>query len=242
MKKLNITLIGDSIAKGITTENMKLTRLENCASVLVGQYLNTEINNLSVYGQTIKRVDEKGIVDKYIANLDKSQNNKLVFSIGGNDADYDWVEVAKSPSENHEPKTPEAEFSYILCKLIKKLQDNGVEVWLTGLPPVLSKLYFKNVICKIADGDKILEFYGGDITNIQRHQELYNLNLMKIANKMNCGFFDIRSIFLRERNIEKLYSLDGAHPNREGHRAIANEIIRQIIDYKKKSFILHHEK
>ena len=242
MKKLNITLIGDSIAKGITTENMKLTRLENCAYVWVGQYLNTEINNLSVYGQTIKRVDEKGIVDKYIANLDKSQNNKLVFSIGGNDADYDWVDVAKSPSENHEPKTPEAEFSYILCKLIKKLQDNGVEVWLTGLPPVLSKLYFKNVICKISDGDKILEFYGGYITNIQRHQELYNLNLMKIANKMNCGFFDIRSVFLRERNIEKLYSLDGAHPNREGHRSIENEIIRQIIDYKKKSFILHHEK
>ena len=228
MKNYNITLIGDSIAKGIATENMRLTRLDTCASILVGEYLGANINNLSVYGQTIGRVEEKKLVEKYIENLDKSKNNKVVFSIGGNDADFDWVEVGKNPSFNHQPKTSHKIFETTLRKMIRMLKNEGVDVWITGLPPVDSYRYFDRVICKIANGENVLDFLDEDISNIQRHQEFYNFLLYKIAVTENCGFLDIRSIFLKDKNFLEKFCSDGVHPNKEGHKMIADEIIKQI--------------
>lgn len=181
MQNIHITLIGDSIAKGITTEHSKLGKLENCASKLVEKHLGSKINNLSVYGQTIKRVQEKQLVENLIESLNPNEKNIVVFSIGGNDSDYNWSEVALNPLIYHNSKTNETEFVDILTTLINKLKNNGVEVWLTGLPPIHSERYFKNVISKVADGNAVLKFFRGDITNIQRHQELYNFLLYKTA-------------------------------------------------------------
>lgn len=231
MQNLNITLIGDSIAKGITTENFKLSKLEKCASALIENYLNVKINNLSVYGQTIKRVQEKNLIENYIENLNPALRNIVVFSIGGNDSDYNWKEVAENPLIYHSPKTKEDEFVDVLNIMIKKLKQHNVDVWLTGLPPIHSERYFKNVICKIADGDKILKFYNGDITNIQRHQELYNFLNYKTAVKNDCKFLDIRSCFLLKRDFLDSFCIDGVHPNEQGHLEIATEIIKQLNEY-----------
>jgi len=231
MQNLNITLIGDSIAKGITTVNSKLGKVENCASKLIENYLGTKINNLSVYGQTIKRVQEKQIIENYIENLNPNDRNVVVFSIGGNDSDYNWNEIALSPLVYHDPKTTENEFVDILTKMIKELKKHGVEVWLTGLPPIHSERYFNNVISKVAEKTEISKFFNGDITNIQRHQEIYNFLNYKIAVENDCKFLDIRSIFLRKRDFLSDFCLDGVHPNEQGHQEIAKDIIRQLDEY-----------
>jgi lysophospholipase L1-like esterase len=231
MQNLNITLIGDSIAKGITTVNSKLGKVENCASKLIENYLGTKINNLSVYGQTIKRVQEKQIIENYIENLNPNDRNVVVFSIGGNDSDYNWNEVAECPLIYHESKTNEKDFVDILTKMINKLKNRGVDVWLTGLPLIHSERYFKNMISRVADSDVVLKFFRDDITNIQRHQELYNFLLYKTAIKNDCKFLDIRSIFLRKRDFLSDYCQDGVHPNEQGHQEIAKEIIRQLDEY-----------
>lgn len=231
MQKLNITLIGDSIAKGITTENLRLSKLEKCACSLVEDYLGLKINNLSVYGQTIKRVQEKKMIENYINNINPTLRNILVFSIGGNDSDFNWKEVSENPLIYHSPKTKEDEFVKILDLMIKNLKRHNIEVWLTGLPPIHSERYFKNVICKIGKMENILKFYNGDITNIQRHQELYNFLNYKTAVKNDCKFLDIRSYFLSKRDFLDSFCEDGVHPNEEGHLEIANEIIRQLDEY-----------
>lgn len=231
MQNLNITIIGDSIAKGITTENFRLSKLEKCASTLIENYLCLKINNLSVYGQTIKRVQEKRLIENYIENINPSERNIVVFSIGGNDSDYNWKEVAKNPLVYHSSKTKETEFVDLLNMMIKKLKEHNVEVWLTGLPPIHSERYFKNVICKVADGEKILKFFNGDITNIQRHQELYNFLNYKVAVKNDCKFLDVRSYFLAKRDFLSSFCKDGVHPNEQGHMEIANEIIKQLNEY-----------
>jgi len=231
MQELNITLIGDSIAKGIIINDTKLTKVQNSACSLIEQFLNCKIKNLSVFGQTLKRVAEKKIIETYITNLDSTMRNIVVFSIGGNDSDYDWQEVAKDPTLNHDPKTKSDEFITLLKQMINKLKKKGVDVWITGLPPVNSEKYFKNVISKVADGNAILKFYGGDITNIQRHQELYNFLLYKTAISTDCKFLDVRSHFLKKRDFLNSYCKDGAHPNEQGHKEIATEIINQLIYY-----------
>jgi acyl-CoA thioesterase-1 len=231
MQELSVTLIGDSIAKGIATKNFKLEKIKNCASSLIEKFLGYKFNNISVYGQTIKRINDKRLIQDYISNIDKSKRNIVVFSIGGNDSDFDWKAVAENPLIKHNPKTSADEFVSLLDMLIKKLKENNVEVYLTGLPPINSELYFKNVICKIADGNEVLKFFNGDITNIQRHQELYNFLVYKTAIKNNCRFLDVRSYFLAKRDYLSSFCIDGVHPNELGHYEIANEIKKQLISY-----------
>ncbi|MDD4408615.1 MAG: hypothetical protein PHC47_02085, partial [Clostridia bacterium] len=81
------------------------------------------------------------------------------------------------------------------------------------------------------DGKEILKFYGGDVSNIQRHQELYNFLLYRTAVNTDCKFLDVRSHFLKKRDFLNSYCKDGVHPNEQGHKEIASEIIKQLIDY-----------
>ncbi|MDD4816013.1 MAG: SGNH/GDSL hydrolase family protein [Clostridia bacterium] len=226
MEKLNVTILGDSLGKGMKIENGRPQKLKTNAVEILEKHYNIEINNNSCFGQTLKRIFEKNMVEDYLQAVNADRRNVVVFAVGGNDADFNWQAVAQSPYENQDPKTLEKEFENILLNLISKLKSKNIEVWICGIPPVNSENYFKNVIKKVADGDKVMQFFGGDISNIQRHQELYNMILFKVAMKCGCKFLDIRSPFLKIRNTLEFYAEDGVHPNEKGQEIIANQIIK----------------
>ncbi len=73
LRDYNITIFGDSIAKGIiTTADGKIQRLEDCAVNLLQQRWGKEITNNSAFGQTLERIYNKGYIEDYINNLDKT--------------------------------------------------------------------------------------------------------------------------------------------------------------------------
>lgn len=225
---IKITIFGDSILKGIVTDSGKLEKLENSAVSNIAKHFNLDIKNVSVYGQTLSRIYQKGLILDYINNLDTSKKNIAVLSVGGNDSDYNWQEVEKSPALPHKPKTTLDEFKNILTLVINQIKSAGAKVYVTTIPPVDSKRYFENVICKIADGNKILEFFNGDVNTIYRHQELFNNAIMQIAKKTCTGIIDIRTPFLKRLDFLNLMCNDGIHPNQNGHNLMATEIIKQI--------------
>lgn len=226
LQKQNITIIGDSISKGLYLDNLKPTSLDFSAVKIIEDKLGKKINNLSSFGQTLKRVYEKGVISNYLSNI-KGKHNICVLWIGGNDADYNWKEVAQSPDKNHEPKTPLKEFENILDAITKQLVKKVKVVFVT-LPPIDSKRYFNNVISKIANKDAILQFFNGDITNINRHQECYNTAILKIAKEYNCPVFDIRTELLLDRDYLSMLSEDGIHPSLNGQNRIAELVINKI--------------
>ena len=227
-KKCKITIFGDSIPKGIIYENKVLKKLPENAVKLIADYYGVEVDNLASFGQTMVRLSQKGVFEDYLKNLNKKDNNIAVISIGGNDSDYNWKEVASSPHTEHLPKTPPKEFCNLLDDIISKLKKKKVQVILTNIPPIDSKRYFDNVIAKIADKNKVMEFLKGDIENIYRHQEYYNLLITKCALKNGCLLLDIRQDFLWDTNCQDEFCEDGVHPNKSGHVRIANSIIKQI--------------
>ena len=228
LKHCKITIFGDSIAKGIVYENNQLKRLPENAVILVAKHFDIQIDNLSFYGQTLKRLNQKGTIDKYLEKVDNSENNIAVISLGGNDSDYNWKFVANSPKENHLPNTPPKEFELMLDETIQKLQQKNVKVILTNIPPIDSKRYFENVIARQADKGKVLEFLQGDIENIYRHQEFYSMIITRCATKNNCRLLDIRGEFLWDRKYLDKFCIDGVHPNGMGHEIIAKSIIEQL--------------
>ncbi len=223
----SITVIGDSIPKGLYLENKKICRISRSAVSTIAERLGAEIENFSVFGQTLKKCCAKGHFESWL-NKHAGTRDRLIISLGGNDCDYLWEEVAKDPFAPHLPNTPLPEFEGLLHTVISACKARGVTPAFTSLPPIDSQRYFKNVICKRADEERILQFFHGDVTNISRHQECYNLAIMKAALSANCPFFDFRSELLLQTDYLSLLSDDGIHPNQAGHDRIAEYFCRQF--------------
>ena len=222
----NLVIFGDSISKGIIYENGRIKKAKSCAVDILNDYYKFDnVKNYSVYGQTLARLMNKGTIDEYIKTIDRSAKNYAAICIGGNDADYDWRTIALSPDEAHLPLTPIGSYAAMLDIAVKKLLDSGHKVFLFTLPPIYSQLYFNNVISKIADGDNIMRFLGGDVSNIYRHQELFNYEVIKCAYSNEVKLIDIRSALLNDRDCSGKYCLDGIHPNEVGQSFLADSII-----------------
>lgn len=227
-KRCKITILGDSIPKGIFTEDDELKKMPESAVKQIADYYGISIDNFSFYGQTLSRLNKRGFLDRYLESLNKKDFNVAVISLGGNDSDYDWKEVGLAPNEVHWPKTPPKEFEELLNLTIQKLKKNKVRVFLTNIPPVDSKRYFEKVIAKIADKEGVLKFLKGDIENIYRHQELYNSIITRSAINNGCKLLDIRSKLLSKVNYLDYMSEDGIHPNKTGQTKIAESVIDQL--------------
>ncbi len=224
-----ITVFGDSISKGLFLNGTKIDKLSTSAVDILQNNFMLEIENKSAFGQTLKRVYEKGMIDQYLEKINYDNNNMVVFALGGNDSDYNWDEVQKEPDAFHTSKTGLAEFSCILEESINKLKMNNVKVVIASVFPIDSKRYFENVLSVKYDGQKILQFLHNDLTNIARHQEIFNVACLKSAIKNNCSFLDYRSVFLNLANMLDYMCDDGIHPNEKGQTVIAEFIMQKIL-------------
>lgn len=224
MKKTKVTVIGDSITKGVIFEDDKLSFTEPAINI-IGQTLNLEIENISSYGQTIQRVCQKGMIDKIIQNKDKTKTNYAVLCIGGNDSDYDWKQVDKNPNQKHNPKTSLDDFVLMYNQTINKFKKHGFKVIVCSICPIKAEWYFENVISKITNPKNILTFLCNDLSNLTRHQELFNNEIIKIATKQNLPFLDIRRIFLQDNACFENFCKDGCHLTKQGQIMIANKVI-----------------
>lgn len=102
--------------------------------------------------------------------------------------------------------------------------------------PVNSQRYFDSVISKIADGNAVLKFLDGDVTNISRKQEMFNIEVVKTAYEMEVGLIDLRTKLLMLNDCFDYYCADGIHLSQTGQR-LAATIISEIIDNEEKSLL-----
>ncbi len=228
-----VTIFGDSITKGMYFDGLKPQKIQNSFVEILQKEGNLSITNNSVFGQTLKRVYEKGIIQTYALQNDVD-NRVCVIALGGNDSDYNWLEVQNGSAITYAPKTSLEEFSFMLENLVEILKEKNIIPILCSLCPVDSNRYFDNVLAKKFDGTKILEFLHGDKQNIYRYQELYNNEIIKLAMKTNTIFFDYRKEFLKRADYTQLMCLDGIHPNEQGHKLIA-EFAQKFMEEKQSS-------
>ena len=227
--KTKITVFGDSIGKGIVTDGGKLEVVQQSAVGLFEDKYQLKVDNRSSYGQSLKRIMQRGLIDKYIEELDTSVRNVAVLELGGNDADFNWKEVASSPSEPHFPKTPLKEFSALYAESVKKLKGAGVKVVACTIVPIDSKRFFNRVIGGITDKQKVLDFFKGDFNTIHRHQEMFNNEILKNAYMAGLSVIDLRREFLDSIEFENLMCQVGIHPNQNGHSRMFGAIDEFLI-------------
>jgi lysophospholipase L1-like esterase len=215
--KTKITLFGDSIGKGITTDNGRIERLQGGAVELFEKDYGVSVDNRSVYGQSLKRLCQRGLIDKYINEIDSAKQNVVVLELGGNDADFNWKTVAEDPTLNHDSNTSIKEFGYLYGETVKKLAKAGVKVVACTIVPIDSERFFNKVIGSLADKSRVLEFFKGDFNTIHRHQEEFNNEILKKAYTQGAKVIDLRRSFLHTNDFKGLMCQDGIHPNGKGH-------------------------
>jgi len=222
---MNICIFGDSIGKGVAFDEicgrykpLKFNQMEPLIS-------NPDINikNYSVFGSTI----DKGLsaVERYEEEL--SDYDYIITQFGGNDCNFAWDMISEDPHFGHEPKTPIEFFINSYKNIIEKIKKAKVTPILLTLPPLHAKRFF-NFISKGLNKKNILKFLGG-VDMIYRWQELYSLEIMKIGKALNIPVVDIRSEFIKRRDMGKLLGNDGMHPKQKGYELIVKTVYNQLV-------------
>lgn len=222
----SIIVSGDSISKGVIydEEKSKYTVLsENYVSILQ-EKLRGAVINLSKFGSTIPKGISK-LQNEFLKHIP----DVVLIEYGGNDCDFDWDEVAGNPEADHLPKTDLATFERVLKETIDTLKNKKVIPVLMTLPPLNADAYFKWISKNNPLAECNILSWLGSVTKIYWWQERYNSAIVKIAEETHTKWIDIREAFLRHPDFTKFLCRDGIHPNKEGHRIIANKILDYII-------------
>ncbi len=222
---MKITALGDSLAKGvILTDKEKYSLVDPSFLDIVSIKLGIQVENYSRFGCTVS-FGEK-MVERHKEKI--SLSDYTLIEYGGNDCDFDWIKIAQYPTEEHCPKTEIPTFKKSIIQLIEKVRKLGSQPVLLSLPPIISDIYFSFFSKAMTQEEKnnVIKWLGGDVGIIARWHECYNRELFKVASMTRTEIIDITSPFDTYRgDLNKLYCADGIHPNAEGHKLIAGEIV-----------------
>lgn len=223
MMNKRVMIFGDSILKGVVLDEndggkgyrvsdaLGLTELEKHCGVV--------IENRSRFGCT----SGKGFA-MLERCLDRGERpDAVLLGYGGNDADFNWTEVADAPEGEHQPHTPLVQFAALYRKTIERLKELRIQPVLITLPPVCAERYFRWITRTGLAADAILQWLG-DVEAIYRYQERYSRTLEHLAAEADCPCIDLRGALLQNRRMEDYYCADGIHPNEAGQRVLGEAL------------------
>lgn len=143
---------------------------------------------------------------------------------GGNDCDLDWRYVSGHPDEPIVARVPLDDYREQLAAFIREVRLKGMRPLLVTPLPLHAQRYF-DWVTRGLNRENVLRALG-DVCHIYRWQERYSIAMRDTAAATGCGLLDMRDAFLALPDYERLMCVDGIHPNDEGHRAIADAVIR----------------
>ncbi len=219
-KSQRIYIFGDSIMKRVLLHDHidRYSVLKNDNFKTLEETFSLGIINKSQFGCLISK-GERIIKNSLNKDLDF---HLAVLEFGGNDCDYNWSEVAAAPQSTHSPHTPINEFKKIYQQIINILKQKGIQPIIMSLPPIDAQRYFNRIAQNEMEKRAILQWLQGDLQHIYRFQELYSHIGILVAKENHCPIIDLRSAFLKRKDMHTLFCRDGIHPNLKGHQLILN--------------------
>ncbi len=223
--KYTIVVYGDSISRGIIFDDIQRKHallLENFPNI-VREKIKAIIHNAAKFGSTLGE------------GLQRLQNDVLkrnpdivLIEFGGNDCDFKWDQIAENPAGEFQPNTDCSLFSAMLKELVQKLSAMDIVPVLVTLPPLDPERYFNWISRNSDDAKQNILKWMGSVSKIYSWQERYNAAILRVAEQTKTRIIDIRSAFLESIDYTKYLCDDGIHPNKEGHRLIADKILEYI--------------
>ncbi|MBO4831125.1 MAG: SGNH/GDSL hydrolase family protein [Oscillospiraceae bacterium] len=206
-----VSILGDSIFRGITVENGKY-RLRRAFRDELAERYGLCVRDLCRFGAVIGKGME--IFAKNAGSV--IAGGFTVIEYGGNDCDYEWEDIAKAPSGSHICRTPPELFDREYRQMITEVRRKGGIPLASTLPPIDADRYFDWICRGGLDRNAILSWLG-DVGHIFRWHESYSDAVARIAREEKCGILDLRSAFFAApEGYRSLLCEDGIHPNGRG--------------------------
>jgi len=221
MKQTTTLFLGDSIVKGIAPENGKYRVLDTSYFNTFSRTIFSSAVNKGRFGLTSTKFLNS------IERLHESNADIIFFSIGGNDCNYNWKEIAEHPGARHLPAVSKELFEENLIKIYDFFLANNMNVIAMNFPPLHAEKFFSYLSMHFS-GESILSWLG-NISKIHYHHESYNTIFETVTRTYGVDLIDIRRRFLQEDNLDLLMSIDGMHPSQEGHELIYRSISSYLL-------------
>ena len=235
---MKLAALGDSIIKGVlfTKEENGHGHYSLSDHNIVDQVaagLHLEVVNLGKMGCTIE--SGENILDHHLSNIHDAKYALLCY--GGNDSDYNWREIAMSPSAEHHPKTPLAVFEETYARIITKVRQAGLTPVVLSLPEMDAERYqtiFAKHIGAVAAPAAGMHFS----KNLLKRLEIRGVETYTLTSHMGLGNFksvDVEDLSKHKVESEQIsiseelvHAVDKAHE--AGHRvcAVGTEVMRAL--------------
>ncbi|MBR2743306.1 MAG: SGNH/GDSL hydrolase family protein [Clostridia bacterium] len=230
-----IMVWGDSLLQGVAldADTKRYIRLDSAGCVgLVSEKLNLPVENFAHFGYVTekgRRLLRRRLILDEKAGVDLSRTLNLI-CFGGNDTDHYWEEIAKVPDMEHVSHVSVEDYTRNLTEMIEMIREAGSTAVFMNLPIIDAERYFNWFTREFSDEGRnnVLKWLEYDLYQIYRSHEHYNNILMQTARRHGCEVIDVRTSFLKERHYRDYICIDGIHPNAEGHKKIAGEVIAFI--------------
>jgi len=214
----DIWIIGDSVGAGIVLNEKGRYGFSGQALCARLQSCGYDVHRLAQMGATAEHALA------HAARIPDGSCGLALVSLGGNDCDFNWTQVAKSPEEEHISGTPLARFSKAVQELFANLRARGVEPYALIPPPIDSKRYFHTITKRGADARGVMKFLG-HLTRISEWQERYALAFAAATAQSGCQLIDVRGAFLHTKDFRTLIGQDGIHPNDSGYALLSDTVV-----------------
>ena len=222
METKRLFAFGDSIMKGVVFDGTSHHTSVNNFATVVSQHMGMPLINCAKMGHTI--LDGWRVFEMRKQQLHEGDTAFIEF--GGNDCDFQWLNIGNDPSGVHMPRTRLSLFKEKYTSLINTIKSMGVHPLLFSLPPLQSDCYFRYFTQGMSEIQKvnILKWLGGKVEFIGNWHEHYNLAIYQIGASTCSQVIDISSCFLSHSNYKDYLCADGIHPNELGHSLIAQTL------------------
>lgn len=224
---MQISVIGDSLTKGVVLSDGKYHELDRSFVNILAQESDMPIYNYSKFGSTLRY--GHSVLARHQSEISGSEYTIIEF--GGNDCDFIWDDIADNPDVRHLPRTPFEEYVSLYVDMIEKVRRLGSTPIMLSLAPIIGDRYFSYVTGKMNGERKanVYKWLGYDADTMYRWHEHYNEAAFQIARMTDTPIIDITSSLDRcVGGKEQYYCEDGIHPNAEGHRFIASQIMKIV--------------
>ncbi|WP_112181063.1 MULTISPECIES: SGNH/GDSL hydrolase family protein [Paraliobacillus] len=228
---MKIICFGDSLTRGVSVAKGRLRILkENYPAFLQQLFYENEGETVNVINKGVFNANSDSLLSRLNKDVIDQHPDYAIIEIGGNDCNFNWQEVVKSPRFEHAPIVPIDRYLENIRTIVTKVQESGITPIISTLPPLDPVRYYKNVSDKYSDVvGHLISSMGG----IEHWHGIYNRNLNKLADELGVLKIDVRSAIKKAGDLAELISDDGIHLTAKGYKVFSQDVYKNIMNFVK---------
>lgn len=226
---MKIICFGDSLTRGVSVAKGRLRILkENYPAFLQQLFSENDGEDVTIINKGVFNDNSDSLLSRLDKDVIEQHPDYAIIEIGGNDCNFNWKDVVKSPRVEHAPIVPIDRYIENIRTIVKKVQESGITPIISTLPPLDPVRYYKNVSDKYSD---VVGHLIGSMGGIEHWHGIYNQNLNKLADELGVLKIDVRSAIKKAGDLAELISDDGIHLTAAGYKVFSQDVYKNIINW-----------